>query len=56
MKFRLGLLALTLLALLLSSGCFLAADGQFYSDADCQRLKGSQSLGSGFFHWLGGCP
>lgn len=53
---RVGLLLLAMLLLSLSSGCFLAADGQFYSDADCQRLKGSRSVGAGFFHWVGGCP
>ena len=56
MRLRVGLLMLAMLVLSLSSGCFLAADGQFYSDEDCRKLQDSQSAGSGFVHWLGGCP
>ena len=55
MRRKIGFLSIALVLLLLNAGCFLAADGQFYSDQECQQLANSEFVGSGFFYWLGGC-
>ena len=53
---RIILLTGMVIALMLSTGCFLADDGQFYSDAECSKLEYSRAVGSDFFAWVAGCP